>query len=447
MIPVAVAPPTRATLSTRSILQFWWPLASTWLLMAAEGATLAAILARLAMPTENLAAYGVAFAFAIIVESPVILLMSASTALVRDAQGYRALARFTWRLELAVTAAMLVLVLPPVWGTIARLMGLDPVVADLVHGALLFLLPWPAAIGDRRFHQGLLIRGNRTGKVAVGTVARVSAMLAVAIGCALLTGLPGASVAGAALSAGVITEMLVVRRMVAPIVGPLREQARALGETVPDSLSQRAIGRFYLPLALTSLIALASQPIITFFMGRAPRSLESLAVLPVIHGLTFLFRALALSYQEVGIALLGDDGEFYRPVRRVALGLMIAVAVVLGTIAFTPLSGVWLGRVAGLPPALADFARLPLQLYALLPSLSVLQSWQRALLVHGRNTGPLGPATAIEVVLLASSLAVLTLGMQVDGAVAAAVATMVGRMAGLLVLVPPTRAVVAVYRR
>lgn len=445
MSGITALPLDASPLRTARILRFWWPLASTWLLMAVEGATLAAILARLAMPTENLAAYGVAFAFAIIIESPVILLMSASTALVRDAQGYRALARFTRRLNAGVTVAMVLLVVPPVWNAIGRAIGLDPDVSSLVHGALLWLLPWPAAIGDRRFHQGLLIRGHRTGKVAVGTVARVTAMLSVALGLAAFSALPGASVAGAALSAGVITEMLVVRWMVRPVAGPLREQARALDDRVPESLTQRAIGRFYLPLALTSLIALASQPIITFFMGQAPRPLESLAVLPVIHGLTFLFRALALSYQEVGIALLGDAGENLRAVRNVALGLMGAVAFVLGAIAFTPLSGVWLGRVAGLSPELASFARLPLQLYALLPALSVLQSWQRTLLVHGNNTGPLGPATAVEVGVLAGMLAVLTLGMRVDGAVAAALATMVGRVAGLLVLVPASRVVVAKY--
>lgn len=435
----------QSRLGTRRILRFWWPLASTWLLMAVEGVALAAILARLPMPIENLAAYGVAFAFAILVESPVILLMSASTALVRDAQGYRALARFTARLNLGVTAMMVVLVLPPVWGTIGRALGLQPEVATLVHGALLCLLPWPAAIGDRRFHQGLLIRGHRTGKVAVGTVARIAAMLATAVGLAAFTALPGATVAGAALSAGVVTEMLIVRWMVRPVLEPLREAARALDAQVPHDLTQRAIFRFYLPLALTSVITLASQPVITFFMGQAPRALESLAVLPVIHGLTFLFRALALSYQEVGIALMGDRGENYRMLRNVAYGLTAGVALVLGSIAFTPLSGVWLGRVAGLEPELVAFAVLPLQLYALLPSLSVLQSWQRALLVHGRRTGPLGPATAIEIGLLALTLAVLVLGFEVIGAVAAAWATLAGRVAGLLVLVGPAQAVRARY--
>jgi hypothetical protein len=433
----------RSELTTAAVLRFWWPLASTWLLMAVEGLFLAAVLARLAAPRENLAAYGVAFAFAIIVEAPVILLMSASTALVRDGEGYRALWRFTVRLNLLISAVMALLILPPVWGTIGRMIGLDPEVADLVHGALILLLPWPAAIGDRRFHQGLMIRGNRTGRVAVGTLARVSAMAATTGLLAMSGWLPGASVAAAALSVGVITEMLMVRRMVRPILAPLRAEARQLGPEVPDDLTQRAVFRFYLPLALTAVIALASQPVITFFMGRAPRPLESLAVLPVLHGLTFIFRALALSYQEVVIALAGDHGEHFAKVRQVAVGLFLGVLACLGLIAWTPLGPYWLSSVAGLDAELADFALIPLRIYAFLPALSVVQAFQRAMLVHGRRTGPMGWATAIELFTLALALAIFIAGFAMAGAVAAAIATLVGRGVGIAVLVGSVRRVVA----
>ena len=56
-------------------------------MMATEGPFLVAIIARLPDPTFNLAAYGVAFALAILIEAPVIMLMSAATSLVRDRVG------------------------------------------------------------------------------------------------------------------------------------------------------------------------------------------------------------------------------------------------------------------------------------------------------------------------------------------------------------------------
>ena len=73
----------------RRIFRLWVPLAATWLMMSVEGPFLAAVIARLPEPTFNLAAYGVAFAFALIVEAPIIMILSAATALVRDYESFR----------------------------------------------------------------------------------------------------------------------------------------------------------------------------------------------------------------------------------------------------------------------------------------------------------------------------------------------------------------------
>ncbi len=427
-------------LRARAILGFWAPLAGTWWMMALEGVVLSAVLARLPDPTFNLAAYGVAFAIAILVESPVILLMSASTAMVTDRSAHEALWRFSQGLIVVITVLMVLLVLPPVWRGVAEALHLDPRVASLVHGALWWLLPWPGAIGDRRYHQGLMIRGGRTRRVAAGTALRVVAMLATALLVAARTDLPGASVAAIALSSGVVTEAVAVRWMSRPLVQRLMAQSHS--DCAPRP-TQREIFHFYLPLALTSMLALASQPIITFFVGRAAHAVESLAVLPVLNGLTFLLRALALSYQEVVIALLGELGQHYRALRRCAGALFLFVAGVMSIVAYTPLGDLWLERVAGLSPELGHFARPALEIFALLPMLSVLQSFFRALLVHGRRTRPVGWATAAEVVTISLVLVSSIVRMGWSGAVAAALAVVVGRMVGLLCLWPSTAAVVA----
>ena len=56
--------------SERSILRFWAPLAATWLMMAVEEPFRAAVIARLPEAKINFAACGVAFAIAMLVESP-----------------------------------------------------------------------------------------------------------------------------------------------------------------------------------------------------------------------------------------------------------------------------------------------------------------------------------------------------------------------------------------
>ena len=70
-------------LTLRRIFGFWLPLAATWLMMATEGPFLAAVIARLADPTYNLAAFGVAYALALVVEAPIIMMMNVPCRLAR----------------------------------------------------------------------------------------------------------------------------------------------------------------------------------------------------------------------------------------------------------------------------------------------------------------------------------------------------------------------------
>jgi len=436
----------RSPLTYRHILTFWLPLATTWLMMAVEGPYLAAIIARLEQPTENLAAFGVAFAFAIIIEAPVIMLMAASTALVRDGDSYRALRRFTLGLSVALTGVQLVVVAPPVFDWIAdTLMGLPPDVARLTHQGLAIMLPWPIAIGYRRFRQGLLISHNLTRRVAYGTALRLVTMTVVALAASQLPGTRGVHVGAAALAVGVVVEALasrwMTREVVATLVGGGLDRAGA------DQLTFGAIGRFYLPLALTSVMAMAVQPMVTFFMGQSRYPLESLAVLPVVHGLTFVFRALGLSYQEVGIALLGEQWQHYRPIRNFACGLAVAAAGGLALIAYTPLATVWFRDVSGLPLELTAFALLPVRILAWLPAGSVWMSFQRSVLVHARETTAITRASIAEVAAVALVLAVTVYPLGWVGAVAAATAILLGRLVGNCWLIAPAVGAARRHRR
>ena len=429
-----------ARLTYRQIGWFWLPLAGTWLMMAVEGPFLAAIIARLEAPTVNLAAFGVAFAFAVIIQSPVIMLMSASTALVDDRESYLALRRFAYSLSAALTVIQILVLAPPVFDVVATALSLPDDVGRLVHGGLLLMLPWPAAIGYRRFKQGLLIRANLTRRVAYGTVIRLFTMSLTALLTYRLWELPGTYVGAAALSAGVVAEAIASRFMTARVLPDLLARRRA-----SDRLASLRLGPligFYLPLGMTSVLALAAQPMVTFFMGQSRYALESLAVLPVIHGLTFMFRALGLSYVEVVIALAGPRREHVTEVRNFAVVLGLAAAAGLSTIAFTPLASLWFHDVSGLSVALTEFAIPPMRVLAILPAFSVLLAFQRGLLVHARRNTSITWATLVELVSIAVVLAVAIRYLDVAGALAAAVAIVIARVLGTAWLVPVCRDVI-----
>jgi len=422
-------------LTLRRIFLFWLPLAATWLMMAAEGLFLAAVIARLPDPKFNLAAFGVAFSLALIVEAPIIMIMSAATALVRDRQSYLAMRNFTHALNAAVTLLMVVVLLPPVFDAIAGgLLGLPDEVVRRTYPATLILLPWPGAIGIRRFYQGVLIRSGLTRRVAYGTVVRLAGMAVTAIVLYRMSNLEGAWIGAAALSVGVSAEAIVVGIMARRSVAFLMTRP-----VVGEALSYRAIVVFYYPLALTTLLSLGLHPVVTFFMGHGRFSLESLAVLPVINSLVFLFRSLGLAYQEVGIALIGDRFEGYVLLRRFATVLGLAVVAGLGLIAWTPLAEVWFHHVSGLSAELTRFAILPTRLLVIIPGLTVLVSFQRSMLVNYKATAHITWATVIEVTGAVGILTVAVFALDAIGAVAASVALVIGRLGANLYLMPPLR--------
>jgi hypothetical protein len=192
-------------------------------------------------------------------------------------------------------------------------------------------------------------------------------------------------------------------------------------------------------LALTTLLALGVHPLVTSFVGHGRLALESLAVLPVVNSLVFVFRSLGLAYQEVGIALMGKGGENYLPLRRFAWTLGLSVVAGLGLIAWTPIGRIWFEHISGLSPELAGFALVPSRILVLIPGLAVLLSFQRAVLVHAKRTMPVTAATVIEVFGIVSVLSIGIFVLDAVGVVAAAFALLLGRIGANLYLLPILR--------
>ncbi len=424
------APPRAHTdqrLGQRSILIFWLPLAATWIMMATEGPFLAAVIARLPEPTYNLGAHGVTFALAILIESPVIMLMSAATSIVKDRVSFIKLRNFSRALCLVTTLLLLVVLIPPVYEVlIPGALGVPRPIAELTYGALWFMLPWPSAIGYRRFLQGVLIRAGKTRLVAYGTVIRLIAMVGAALFGYFVLGIHGAWVGALSLAVGVTVEAIAAKFMAAETVDALLAGELDVGPA--RDITYAEIAKFYWPLALTSLIGLSVQPLLTFFMGRSIAPVESLAVFPVVHSLSFFFRSMGLAFQDTAIALIGDRFEHLPDLGRFGMVLGTATTLGLALVAFTPLSDVYFIGISGLTPELAEFALTPTRVIVLLPAMSVLLSLQRAILVETRQTQHITVATATEVATVAVTFSVLGFGLDLVGATAAFSAFFAGRL-------------------
>ena len=419
-------PTDPAPLRQRDIFFFWLPLFASWLLMTLEGPFLSAVVNRMPDEVVMLAALGIVITLAIAIESPIVNLLATATALVKDRASYELLRRFTLHWIAILTAIAALLAFTPAFDlVILDVLGTPEEVAVWVRPGLQILTLWTAAIGWRRFLQGILIRFGQTRKVARGTMLRLVSMVGTAFGLATWTDWPGIHLASAALMAGVLTEALYATIVVRPV---LKQQLAPDPEAEPSTLTYRELFWFHLPLAGTAALALLIQPLVTFTLARLPQPTLTLAAWPLIFHATLAMRSPGFSLPEAVIALTRDDGSTDAAIRRFSLTL---TGVVLAGVALFAASPIVSWYLSGLQDATADVAapaRLGLLLLIPFPALTILTSWLNGLLIHGKRTRIVNEAmmvnVAVTVALLAAGLAIrwpgiTTAAVALDAALAA----------------------------
>lgn len=387
-----------APLTLVEILGAWWPLAASWLLMAFELPLVSAIVARLPTPEISLAAWGgVIFPIALLIESPIIMLLAASTALSRDRGSYRKVRRFMMSAGAALTALHVLVAFTPLYYVIVRdLIGAPAEIVEPARIGLILMTPWSWSIAYRRFHQGVLIRFGHSRSVGLGTAVRLFTDTTVLLAGLFHGGFAGVAVAGAGVGLGVITEAAFIGLRVRPV---LRDELPE-GQAGAEDLTASSFASFYIPLALTSGLTLLIQPIGSAALSRMPRALESLAVWPVIAGFVFMLRSLGMAFNEVVVALL-DRPRSFASLRRFTWVLAGAATGVLVLVAATPIAHVWFEQVSALRPELAGLGVRAVWFALPMPALVVAHSWLTGRLVHARRTR--GVTEAVGLGLLAST--------------------------------------------
>ena len=343
---------------------------------------ISAVMARMEDPTINLAAFGgVVFPISLIIEAPILMLLSASNALSKDWASYQKIRRFMLIIGFGLTVLHILLAFTPLYDlVIIGLMSPPEEIIEPARVGLMVMLPWSWTVAYRRFNQGVLIRFGHSRAIGVGAIIRIGANASfAALGWAL--GLPGIVVGTAAIIAGVTADAIYTGIIVRPVI---REKLKP-APTVTPALSWSAYLNFYWPLAVTSLMNLIITPMGSAAIARMPDALNSLAVWPVLTGFLFMWRSTGFAYSEVVIAKLDVPGS-YANLRRFALILITFAVVGLSIVALTPLGDLWFVTVSGLNPELSSLAKIGLWVALLWPPISILRNSFQGVLVNGRKT-------------------------------------------------------------
>ncbi len=364
--------------------------------MAFELPAINSFISRMPNPELHLAAFGgLALPLAWLIEAPVIMFLAASAAFSNSRRAYDAGYRVMMITCAGLTALHGLICIEPLFSFVVDdIFSAPPELHALVRQALIILLPWTWAIGHRRFNQGFLIRFGKSKHVGFGTAIRLSTgLIVLAIGFLMGT-FPGSILGAIAASAAVVSEALYIhiqaRRLLRPgsfsetLSEPFELSDTTVESTVTISMTGQFL-KFYLPLALTTIIDFLDRPLGVAGLTRMPLVLESLALWPVVSGLLMPFRNLGHSYKEVVVTMLNRPG-YRAPLRKVALSIGSFSALAFIITVFSPLSSWIFSDLFAIPPSLLPLAKQAIWLTLPFPFLSAFQSWFQGVVIFNRQS-------------------------------------------------------------
>lgn len=398
--------------------------------MASEMPFINAVLARLSDVERTIAAFGIVAVISITIESPVISLLSTSTALARSSQSYNMLKRFTLHLIYLTTILHILIGWTPLFDLVVdNLMGIPESLHEQIRLGMKLMIFWSGSIAWRRFKQGVLIRHGYTRFVGQGTFVRLVSSAGFAYALGIVFNLPGIIVATISLEAGVIAEATYAHWVARKIIN---EKFGAAPENNQDNeISYMELVNFHWPLAATNLLFLLTRPLIAAALSRGFTPERDLAAWPITQGVLFLTRAVTLALPEVVIAL--HDREDSKQLSRFSITVGLICSAVLAVVSFTPLSRFYFETIIGVSSELADLAVIGARVAILLPLLMSGVSFYRGHLTAQKITKPVSLGMIAEISTLAL---VLTAGLhfQIPGITLAALAIVIATSADALIL-------------
>ncbi|MFW5697924.1 MAG: hypothetical protein ACOCX1_05145 [Fimbriimonadaceae bacterium] len=386
---MAVAPDTSTSsdLTYGRIFQLYWPLALSWTLMAVEMPIALYFISRMPANEIQTAALQIVMAISIFVESPVIDLLSTSTALSKNRSHYLTLRRFVFYLMVWVTVVHAIIAFTPLYWVVTLspyLLNLDPVVAEAARLPLMIMTTWSAFIAWRRYSQGILIRAGVTRPISVGTAVRATVILVVVGGLYWRGGIPGATVAGVALALSAAVESIFIHFVTRPIVAR-RFDNEDQGEEDAGGLSMGRLFKFHAPLAAATAVMLLAPPAVSFALARLPNPVVSLGAWQAASSIIFLFRTFTMALPEAVIALYkqaADEAVLRKFCSLIGGGMSLLMMLMV----LTPLDTFVFTRVFTYDAEFARVAGLAILFSFLLPFLNAQMSFLRGMLtVTGRT--------------------------------------------------------------
>ena len=390
------------------------PLSVSDVTMACGDPMITTTLARMPQATANLGALGAVKAIAVFFESPVIMLLHASNTLAPSQTSRKSLYQFMLILCGLLTSILCLLCIPPVFDFFVGIaMKLPPDIKDGAKESLVFFILWPAAIGWRRYYQGLLIRGNHTRALAhAGFVRLLVVGIVLAIGFFL--NMRGILLAATALISGVLFESVVVT-VSARNSGATKLPVLVRDPRLPGSLKE--VWRFYWPLANSMLVVWGGRVLLLAVVARSFDASIALAAWPAAWGFVLMVANATRMIQQVIIKNINKVDDKLLLTFAASVGALFTLILIF--FSATTLGKHALSAFVGQNSVLADAVSQVILVCSTVPFLVACQNAVQGFLMTEHKTTHINVATWLGTGVLLS-VAFIGTRAGISGATAAA---------------------------
>ena len=333
------------------LIAFFLPIALSMMIMMSTHSVISSALARTADAAIAIAAYSVAKSISNMFQSPCITLRRLCVARFKSKESFNKVLKLT-AITLGVSlVAMGTIVFTP----LSRIVFLNMIGVSeelLPHTiraiTILFFMPLLAAV--RSIYQGAITVSRKTYLLTIATAVRAGVMFLLA---AIITNtqfITGSIIGSVLMVSGIGAEALF-----AFIFG--RKYSKQLPETSPDGdeLSFAGVWMFFIPLVVAQFAMTWGQPSVNAGLARTVNPEISLAAYQVGRSFAWIFIGMFGRVHQLILVFAKNKESWFR-VRKFAFVLGISQALVLMTVAVTPIGEWVLSNIIGVEQELMVMA-------------------------------------------------------------------------------------------
>ncbi len=198
-----------------------------------------------------------------------------------------------------------------------------------------------------------------------------------------------------------------------------------------NSLSQRRIFWFWLPLFASWLLMTAEGPFVSAVINRLPDEVIMLAAMGIVTSLSVLIESPVINLLATSTALVKDRST-YLLVRRFSIHWAILLTVVSVLLAFTPLFDLVVIDLLKTPQPVAVWVQPGLQIMIFWSGAIAWRRFLQGVLIHFGYTRSVAWGTVVRLIASAGTAAAMGLGSELPGVVIGSSALMAGVIAEAL---------------